>query len=540
MAANAPPLPKPGGSYDKLKLGQNADIANLLAGYKEGERVIYSGYLIKFNRHEKRQERVFMMTDKALYNLAPKNYKKAKRRIMLKDLDSVTQTTMGESKEFVLHVPSQYDYRYFSLQRENLLKCLIQTYADATQKRLRRNYVRADDLKHVVITKNMKGSKKAKMRMIIKDLSQAPPEELMADARDGDKSGFTGWSQPAAAKAAAPVDLTHFTLTKVIGRGSFGKVYLAKKITEPKKGEYFALKVLSKKVIFDRNQVEHTLAERKVMETIYHPFLMKLHYAFQNATRLYFVMDYLPGGELFFHLRRDRRFKVDRARFYAAQIALGLGHLHDNNIIYRDLKPENILLDAEGHVRLTDFGLAKEEMSKGVTTMTFCGTPEYLAPEIVEGIGHDKAVDWWSLGILLFEMLVGCPPFFHENVQVMYSKIRSDEIPMPSMYLSAPARALIKGLLNRDRKARLGAGREGVNEIKKAEFFSPIDWEKLYRKEITPPFVPKVKGANDTAFVSKEFLGEKVKETYEAPSEVLDGGDKDAFSDFSFAGHEDA
>jgi len=269
------------------------------------------------------------------------------------------------------------------------------------------------------------------------------------------------------------------------------------------------------------------------METISHPFLMKLHYAFQNATRLYFVMDYLPGGELFFHLRKERRFKVARARFYAAQITLGLGHLHENAIIYRDLKPENILLDAEGHVRLTDFGLAKENMAKGVKATTFCGTPEYLAPEIVEGVGHEKAVDWWSLGILLFEMLVGCPPFFHENVQVMYSKIRSDEIPMPSMYLGPPARTIIKALLNRDPKRRLGAGSKGLEDIQRQEFFKPIDWVKLYKKETRPPFVPNVKGGADTSFVSKEFLVEAVKETYEAPEEVLEG-DKGEFADFAY------
>lgn len=432
-----------------------------------------------------------------------------------------------DTHEFVLHVNKQHDYRYYSLYRSKLLDCLTKKYAEFMGKPLRRNYAAAKDttLVNFTVVKTMGGAAVMRKRNLMTELDTRPPAELMAEARDGSATGeYTGW----AATQAAAVDLDHFILTKVIGRGSFGKVYLAKKKTAPKKGEYFALKVLSKKVIFDRNQVEHTMAERKVMETITHPFLMRLHYAFQNATRLYFVMDYLPGGELFFHLRKDRRFKVDRARFYAAEIALGLGFLHENNIIYRDLKPENILLDSEGHVRLTDFGLAKEDMSKGVTTMTFCGTPEYLAPEIVEGVGHAKEVDWWSLGILLFEMLVGCPPFFHENVQVMYSKIRGDDIPMPTMYLPGPARSIIAGLLNRDPTERLGSGTAlaGMENIKQHIFFSAIDWVKLFKRQVRPPFIPRVRGGADTSFVSKEFLGEVVKETYEAADPMTDGAEK--------------
>ena len=192
-----------------------------------------------------------------------------------------------------------------------------------------------------------------------------------------------------------------------------------------KKGspKVYAMKILRKEAIIERNQVEHTRAEREILEKIDHPFLMKMHFAFQTPTKLYFVMDMITGGELFFHLKNERRFNEERSRFYTAEIMLGLEHLHLKNIIYRDLKPENILLDSDGHVVLTDFGLSKK-FTKGEKAQTFCGTPEYLAPEVVIGAGHGKEVDWWSLGILLYEMMVGLPPFYSENTNLMYELIQ--------------------------------------------------------------------------------------------------------------------
>ena len=181
--------------------------------------------------------------------------------------------------------------------------------------------------------------------------------------------------------------------------------------------QYYAMKVLKKVTLIDRNQLDHTKTERDILQHVHNPFLMKMHYAFQTEDKLYMVMDFLNGGELFFHLRKEQRFDEGRIRFYAAEIILGLEALHKAGIIYRDLKPENILLDDEGHIRLTDFGLSKQgifKLNKDQTT-TICGTPEYLAPEIVIGEGHGKAVDWWSLGILMFEMFVGRPPFQNPN-----------------------------------------------------------------------------------------------------------------------------
>ena len=210
-----------------------------------------------------------------------------------------------------------------------------------------------------------------------------------------------------------------FELLNVVGKGSFGKVMQVRKKDT---GEIFAMKTLKKSVLVKRKHVEHTQTEREILQQIDHPFIVSLRYAFQTKDKLYMILDYFNGGELFFHLRNGGAFGEERAKFYAAEIACALSCLHDNNYIYRDLKPENILLDSDGHIRLTDFGLSKDGISDNSITHTFCGTPEYLAPEIIKNDGYGKTVDWWSLGTLLYEMINGLPPFYDENLHYMYEK----------------------------------------------------------------------------------------------------------------------
>lgn len=223
-------------------------------------------------------------------------------------------------------------------------------------------------------------------------------------------------------------------------------------------------------------------------------------------------MDYCGGGELFFWLKKDRRFSQQKARLFAAEIILALQALHSHDIIYRDLKPENILLDLEGHIRLTDFGLSKEAVSGAGAnggTKTFCGTPEYLAPEILENKGHGKAVDWWSLGTLIYEMLTGLPPFYDQNMQRMYDKILNAPLRFPS-FMSAEAKDLLTGLLTRKVGDRLGSGPTDAEEIKAHPFFKGIDWEAVARKEIIPEFKPPNRlGSIDTSNFDVEFTAEK-------------------------------
>ena len=233
------------------------------------------------------------------------------------------------------------------------------------------------------------------------------------------------------------------------------------------------MKIMKKKEIKKRNQVVHTKAEKNIMQEVESPFIVRLYYAFQTDAKLYLVMDFMNGGELFYHLRKSGKFTESRAKFYAAEILLALDYLHQNDIIYRDLKPENVLLDSEGHIKLTDFGLSKEGLEQGKKTNTFVGTPEYLAPEIILGQGHDRCVDYWTLGALLYEMLSGLPPFQNKDRHKLYQTICTTP-PMMKPYFSKEACSILQSLLTIKPSKRLGAN--GVQEIKKHPFFKDIDW----------------------------------------------------------------
>lgn len=279
-----------------------------------------------------------------------------------------------------------------------------------------------------------------------------------------------------------------FTLLSVIGKGSYGKVLLVKKnATE----ELLAMKILKKDYIAQRNQIAHTKTERNVLEKVNHPFIVKLRYAFQNAHKLYFVLEYCEGGELFFHLSRSQRFDEQRTRFYTAGIILAIEELHRNDIIYRDLKPENILIDRMGYIKITDFGLSKENIRGPNDAISFCGTPEYLAPEILIKKGHGKAVDWWSLGALIFEMLTGLPPFYTRDRERLFNSILQVDVNYPE-YLSDTVKDLMKHLFVKDPNERLGSGPGDSEEIKQHPWFADIDWERMLRKEVKPPFVPNI------------------------------------------------
>lgn len=308
---------------------------------------------------------------------------------------------------------------------------------------------------------------------------------------------------PSEKKHARPSD---FEFLKVIGKGSFGKVLLAKHKQEQK---IYAVKVLQKSQIVRRNEVKHIMAERNVLlKSVQHPFLVGLHYSFQTQDKLYFVLDYVNGGELFFHLQKERNFSEPRAKFYAAEIASALGYLHSLNIIYRDLKPENLLLDQFGHVVLTDFGLCKENIAAKSTTSTFCGTPEYLAPEVLRKQPYDWTVDWWCLGAVLYEMLYGLPPFYSRDTSEMYDNILHKPLKFRGN-MSSQAKDLLGHMLQKDKTERLGC-KEDFKEVKKHIFFSDINWEKLNRREIKPPYNPNVNGQMDLRHFDPDFIKEPV------------------------------
>ncbi|XP_009570542.1 PREDICTED: ribosomal protein S6 kinase alpha-3 [Fulmarus glacialis] len=252
--------------------------------------------------------------------------------------------------------------------------------------------------------------------------------------------------------------------------------------------------------------------ERDILVEVNHPFIVKLHYAFQTEGKLYLILDFLRGGDLFTRLSKEVMFTEDDVKFYLAELALALDHLHSLGIIYRDLKPENILLDEEGHIKLTDFGLSKESIDHEKKAYSFCGTVEYMAPEVVNRRGHTQSADWWSFGVLMFEMLTGTLPFQGKDRKETMTMILKAKLGMPQ-FLSPEAQSLLRMLFKRNPANRLGAGPDGVEEIKRHAFFSKIDWNKLYRREIHPPFKPATGRPEDTFYFDPEFTAKTPKDS---------------------------
>jgi serine/threonine protein kinase len=340
------------------------------------------------------------------------------------------------------------------------------------------------------------------------------------------------------------VSLHDFKIIKTLGKGSFGKVLLVKNIFN---NEYYAMKILKKEFIKKQKQISHTKNEREILEKINFPFIVRMYFAFQNNEKLYIVTEFVPGGEIFYHLRKEGYFSEERAKFYICEIILSLEYLHRNKIIYRDLKPENILLDKDGHVKLTDFGLSKifknhheDEGGNKLRAFTVCGTPEYLAPEILSGKGYDKSVDWWSLGVVFYEMLAGASPFkenkFKLDLNVYLKQIESHRNIPPVAF------KLIKELLNSDQSKRLGAGERDAEEIKSHEYFKGVQWKDILEKQYTPRFKPYIKNKEDLSNFDKMFtsedpfsIGEKKKNLFPSP----DKGPKDTtYENFTYVKHE--
>ncbi|KAF5664302.1 AGC AKT kinase [Fusarium heterosporum] len=326
---------------------------------------------------------------------------------------------------------------------------------------------------------------------------------------------------------AGKLKIEDFELLKVVGKGSFGKVMQVRKKDT---NRIYALKTIRKAHIISRSEVAHTLAERSVLAQINNPFIVPLKFSFQSPEKLYFVLAFVNGGELFHHLQKEHRFDVNRSRFYTAELLCALECLHGFSVIYRDLKPENILLDYQGHIALCDFGLCKLDMKDEDRTNTFCGTPEYLAPELLMGQGYNKTVDWWTLGVLLYEMLTGLPPFYDENTNEMYRKILSEPLHFSDVVPPA-AKDLLTKLLNRNPEERLGAN--GSAEIKAHPFFHAIDWRKLLQRKYEPTFKPSVADALDTANFDPEFTSEAPQDSYvEGP--MLSQTMQNQFQGFSY------
>uniref|UniRef100_A0A0K0DVW4 non-specific serine/threonine protein kinase n=1 Tax=Strongyloides stercoralis TaxID=6248 RepID=A0A0K0DVW4_STRER len=322
---------------------------------------------------------------------------------------------------------------------------------------------------------------------------------------------------------------SHFELLKVLGQGSFGKVFLVRKIKGKNSGKLYAMKVLKKATLKVRDRVR-TKMERDILAQINHPFIVKLHYAFQTEGKLYLILDFLRGGDLFTRLSKEFMFTEEDVKFYLAELVLALEHLHSLGIVYRDLKPENVLLDSDGHINVTDFGLCKESIYDDSKAYSFCGTVEYMSPEVVKRTGHTTVADWWSLGVLMYEMLTGHLPFQGENREKTMSQIMEAKLIMPPL-LSSEAQDLLRCLFKRNPNNRLGAGPNGIKNIKSHIFFATIDWDKLLKKEIDPPFKPAVVGMDETMYFDSEFTK---KTPRDSPVHPPSAAAHELFRGFSF------
>uniref|UniRef100_A0A8C9VEA9 Protein kinase C iota type n=1 Tax=Scleropages formosus TaxID=113540 RepID=A0A8C9VEA9_SCLFO len=341
-------------------------------------------------------------------------------------------------------------------------------------------------------------------------------------------------------KAASSLGLGDFDLLRVIGRGSYAKVLLVRlRRTE----RIYAMKVVKKELVNDDEDIDWVQTEKHVFEQASnHPFLVGLHSCFQTESRLFFVIEYVNGGDLMFHMQRQRKLPEEHARFYSAEISLALNYLHEHGIIYRDLKLDNVLLDSEGHIKLTDYGMCKEGLRPGDTTSTFCGTPNYIAPEILRGEDYGFSVDWWALGVLMFEMMAGRSPFDivgssdnpDQNTEdYLFQVILEKQIRIPRS-LSVKAASVLKGFLSKDPKERLGCHPQtGFADIMGHPFFRNVDWELMEQKQVVPPFKPNISGEFGLDNFDAQFTNEPIQLTPD-DDDVVKKIDQSEFEGFEY------
>lgn len=308
---------------------------------------------------------------------------------------------------------------------------------------------------------------------------------LQNDSRQGSTASLNSKLPSKSPISKGKYSLNDFQVMRSLGTGSFGRVHLARSVHN---GRFYAMKVLKKDRVVKMKQVEHTNDERRMLAIVEHPFIIRMWGTFQDSRSVFMIMDYIEGGELFTLLRKSQRFPNPVAKFYAAEVCLALEYLHSHNIIYRDLKPENILLDKNGHIKLTDFGFSKEVKD---VTYTLCGTPDYIAPEVVATKPYNKSVDWWSFGILIFEMLSGYTPFYDSSPMKTYENILSGQIKYPD-YFHKDVLNLLQNLITKNLSERLGNLQNGTEDVKNHPWFSEVVWERLLSRDIETPYEPPV------------------------------------------------
>ena len=568
---------------DMLNWNEDNEILNLL----NGETIYYSDVITKINHYGLSQERQIILTNEALYNMKNKSLK---RRLPYNDILGITFS--NSSNEFVVHGNnSQYDYQYNSQDKNLIISMIIFFYDVQTNESLKLCEVSEKTLKNFVTGKKEKQKDCTYTKMDNSFLidtklfqeaymetlffggknytrhyseyyssmkkSMSNSNNIINSNSDSNRSNSNNSNNSnhensyfntiifdnsdnfdtdipgtifSKHKIFQKVNLNDFKIIKVIGRGAFGKVFLVQyKLTK----EYFAMKSMKKDILLEHNQVRCILTEKKILQNLNYQFLVGMVFCFQTEERIYFVMPFIRGGELYQHLHNCQYFSEEKTKFYAAIIGLSLEYLHTHGIVYRDIKPSNILIDEDGYLKLGDFGMAKM-LKDNEKAMSFCGTREYLPPEIITREGHNKSADWWSYGILVYEMLFGIPPFFSINNEKLFKLITQADLKFPSkIKISKNAKDFIKKLLIKNQNLRLGSN-NGFEEIKEHPFFFGFNFKALEEKKLEAPFKPILQGSLDlTNFDSKITSEDVVNSAVSENSLALIKKNQDQFKDFN-------
>lgn len=414
------------------------------------------------------------------------------RQVELIDIEALT--TSVTSSEVVIHCYNEEDERLdFGLKKQLFIKVMVYIrtktiYNGGTGLSLLRVYTVEDEALGLYVTTADDIDERRKVRP---EDRLGPEIDYFAVVREKDeknknKRDHSVYNKNSKTNDLSKLSITNFELLRVLGKGAHGKVLL---VQEKSTGALLAVKILRKQHIVEHNQVDHTISEKNILTTIRHPFIVSLERCFHTSDKVYFTMEFMKGGELFQHLRKIRQFTEKQTKFIAGCLILALGHLHDHDLIYRDLKPENILLDEQGYCKLTDFGFSKS-VTVNDTARTFCGTPEYMPPEVILGRGCNRQGDWWSLGVLVYEMIYGIPPFYSTNTQKMYKSTLVDSLKFKKhTNCSKEVQDFIAGLLVKDQRKRLGSVAD-VNEVMAHPWFNGFDWQSLEKKTLVMPYRP--------------------------------------------------
>ena len=501
--------------YDFLDFTKDYSIKNNIT---RDEEIQFSDKVQKINKNGWKQGRNMLITDKAIYNLKKTSLK---RRIDYKAIMGITLSK--QSDEFVIHCEDiDYDYHYISPKKKMIVEIISKNYQIAKEEDLKLFEINVKNLNTFVTTKKEK-EKQQKLSRMPKTGQIAVKDYLYGNKSKTDVNIV----QPKKGKIIPSsfqniqVNYDDFDIISVIGRGSIGKILLCK---YKKDGKFYVMKSMRKDQIISEGTVDNILVEKNILMQGQCEFILTLNFFFQTPERLYYVCPFMKGGDLFHKLKSDIFFKEDLVKFYAAQIAVALQHLHDMEISYRDLKPENILLDEDGYIKLCDFG--SSVIIRGTDKEnSFAGSPEYASPEMITYSGHNFMTDWWSLGILIYELLYGNTPFFNMDKNRMFDLINTGSISFPKFIqiegedkprnykVSDEAKNLISHLLEKDPGNRLG--RKGLKEIKKHPFFSGISFDDLIKKKVKPPYKPNISKdeKNITSNFDEEYLNLEISDS---------------------------